>query len=67
MQTPKELSKEIAEFCRETAHQKTKRRVTQTGIGKAVLQGILVALLATTASSNSVDTSARSNPWQVGN
>lgn len=67
MQTTKELSKEIADFCRITAIQHPKSRVTQAGIGKAVLQGIMVALLAVADPSDPGYTSARSSPWQIGN
>ena len=66
MQMPEELSREIAEFCREFAHQKPKRKVTQSGIGKAVLHGIMVALLAVAASPCSGNTSARGGPWTIG-
>ena len=67
MQTSKEMSKEIAEFCRKSAIQHPKRSITQSGIGKAVLQGIMDALLSVVASSGSGYASARSSPWQVGN
>lgn len=67
MQTTKEMSKEIAEFCRVSAIQLPKRRVPQSGIGKAVLQGIMVALLSVTYPSDPGSTSARSGPWQIGN
>ena len=63
MQTPEELSKEIAEFCRESANQKPKRRITQSGIGKIVLQGIMVALLAIAAPTGPGNTPDRSGPW----
>ena len=66
MQTTKELSKEIADFCRITAFQHPKSRVTQAGIGKAVLQGIMIALLAVSASSCSGNPQARGGPWIVG-
>ena len=66
MQTPEELSKEIAEFCRESAHQKPKRSVIQSALGKAALQGVVVALLCVSASSGPGSASARGGPWIVG-
>jgi hypothetical protein len=67
MQTSKEMSKEIAEFCRKSAIQYPKRSITQSGIGKAVLQGIMDALLSVAAPTDPGYTSVRSTPWQVGN
>lgn len=67
MQTTKELSKEIAAFSREIVHQPPTRRITRSGIGKAVLQGVMLALLAASASASSGNAQARSSPWLVGN
>lgn len=66
MQTTEELSKEIAEFCRESVIRQPKCRVPQPGIGKTVLQGVMVALLAVTCPSDPGGASARSGPWQIG-
>ena len=65
MQTPKEQSTEMATFCRLT-DQQPKRNITQNKIGKTVLQGILVALLAVSTSSGGGDTPDRSGPWTRG-
>jgi len=67
MQTSKEMSREIAEFCRRSAIQPPKRNVIQSGIGKAVLQGIVAALLSATTPTDPGYSSVRSSPWQVGN
>jgi len=65
MQAHKELAKELAEFCREFAHQERKTGIHH-GIGKVVLQGVMDALLAVSASSFS-GAQTRSGPWQIGN
>ena len=66
MQTPKELSQEIAEFCRESVDQQPKRKVIQAGIGKAVFHGIMLALFVAAVPAGSGNTPARGNPWVVG-
>jgi len=63
MQTSKEMSREIAEFCRRSAVQQPKRTVIQSGIGKAVLQGIVAALSAAAISSFPSNAQSRRCPW----
>jgi len=57
-------SKEMAIFCQNEA-KKCKKRVLKTWLEKAVLQGVMVALLATASQSGPGDTPQRSNGWVV--
>lgn len=66
MQTTKELSREIASFSREIVHQRPKRSASQSGIGKVVLQGVMLALLAVATSAGSGNAQARGGPWVIG-
>jgi len=64
MSSANEQSKEMAIFCQNEA-KKGKRRVLKTWLDKAVLQGVMVALLAFAAQSGIDSAPQRSNGWMV--
>ena len=64
MSTAGEQSKEMAIFCQNEA-KKCKRRVFKTWLEKAVLQGVVVALLAIASQSCPDSSPQRSNGWVI--
>lgn len=59
MQTPEELSKEMAAFCRQEV-KKPQHEVVKSWLDKAALQGITIALLAVSAAGGAGESPDRS-------
>ena len=64
MSSASEQSKEMAIFCQNEA-KKGKRRVLKTWLEKAVLQGVMAALLVIASQNGPGNTPQRSNGWVV--
>ena len=62
MSTAREQSKEMVIFCQNEV-KRSKTRVLKTWLEKAVLQGVMVALLVIASQSGPGNTLQRSNGW----